>query len=55
MDASKIVSELGWAPQETFETGLRKTVRWYLSNHDWLAGIMSGSYRDWIQKNYGVR
>ncbi len=55
MDASKIVSELGWAPQETFETGLRKTVRWYISNHDWLAGIMSGSYRDWIQKNYGVR
>lgn len=55
IDASKIESELGWLPQETFESGLRKTVRWYLSNRDWLARITSGAYRDWIQKNYGAR
>lgn len=55
IDASKIENELTWSPLETFETGLRQTVRWYLSNRDWLAGVMSGSYRDWIQKNYGVR
>ncbi|MFX5656418.1 dTDP-glucose 4,6-dehydratase, partial [Acinetobacter baumannii] len=46
IDASKIENELTWSPLETFETGLRKTVRWYLSNRDWLAGVMSGSYRD---------
>lgn len=55
IDTSKIASELGWLPHETFESGLHKTVRWYLSNRDWLARIMSGTYQDWIRRNYGGR
>jgi dTDP-glucose 4,6-dehydratase len=52
MDASKIERELGWKPKETLESGLRKTVGWYLENHDWVAGVTSGSYRQWIATHY---
>ena len=55
IDAGKIASELGWAPSETFETGIRKTVRWYLDNAKWVERVMSGAYRDWLQKNYTNR
>ena len=55
IDASKISAELGWAPAETFETGLRKTVQWYLSNDAWIESVRTGAYRDWIEKNYGER
>jgi dTDP-glucose 4,6-dehydratase len=55
MDASKIASELEWTPAETFETGIRKTVRWYLHNAEWVERFLSGSYRDWVQKNYSNR
>ena len=53
IDARKISAELGWKPAETFETGLRKTVRWYLDHQDWVADVTSGGYRDWIAKHYG--
>lgn len=53
IDASKIASELGWKPQETFETGLRKTVEWYLTNTEWVEHVKSGTYRQWIAKQYG--
>jgi dTDP-glucose 4,6-dehydratase len=52
IDAHKIEHELGWRPDETFETGIRKTVRWYLDNQDWVASVQTGAYRDWIEKNY---
>lgn len=52
INASKIASELGWRPKETFETGIRKTVQWYLDNQDWVEGVVSGSYRDWVSKQY---
>ncbi len=55
IDARKIQRELGWLPAETFETGLRKTVAWYLDNTDWVRNVQSGSYRDWVQKNYAER
>jgi dTDP-glucose 4,6-dehydratase len=55
MDASKIERELGWKPSETFETGLLKTVRWYLDNAKWVERVVSGSYRDWVRKNYADR
>jgi dTDP-glucose 4,6-dehydratase len=54
IDAGKIERELGWKPQETFETGLRKTVEWYLSNDAWIKGVTSGEYREWMQKQYAV-
>jgi len=53
IDASKIQRELGWSPEETFETGIRKTVQWYLTNIDWVAHIKSGSYMQWIDRHYG--
>jgi len=53
IDASKIERELGWRPAETFETGLEKTVRWYLDHGSWIANIRTGSYRDWIDTHYG--
>jgi dTDP-glucose 4,6-dehydratase len=53
IDARKIERELGWKPAETFETGIRKTVQWYLDNPDWVANVQNGSYRDWIGKQYG--
>ncbi|UUT21622.1 MULTISPECIES: dTDP-glucose 4,6-dehydratase [Pseudomonas] len=55
IDASKIQRELGWAPEETFETGIRKTVEWYLSNTEWVAHVKSGSYQQWIDQNYTDR
>ena len=53
IDARKIERELGWKPAETFETGIRKTVEWYLAHPEWVANVQSGSYRDWVQKQYG--
>jgi dTDP-glucose 4,6-dehydratase len=55
IDASKLERELGWKPAETFETGIRKTVQWYLEHQDWVANVQSGDYRAWIEKNYNVR
>jgi len=52
MDATKIERELGWRPRETFESGIRKTVRWYLENEEWVRDVTSGSYRQWIQTHY---
>lgn len=52
IDATKIEHELGWKPAETFETGIRKTVQWYLDNQEWTDGVLSGSYRDWVKKQY---
>lgn len=52
MDASKIERELGWKPRETFESGIRKTVRWYLENEAWIRDVTSGSYRQWIETHY---
>lgn len=53
IDASKIERELGWKPEETFETGIRKTVQWYLAHPKWVANVQSGAYREWIDKQYG--
>jgi dTDP-glucose 4,6-dehydratase len=55
IDARKIEQELNWKPAETFETGIRKTVQWYLSHQDWVAQVLSGGYRDWVQTNYSKR
>jgi dTDP-glucose 4,6-dehydratase len=55
IDARKIERELGWRPAETFETGIRKTVAWYLANGDWVSRVQSGAYRDWVEKNYEAR
>jgi dTDP-glucose 4,6-dehydratase len=52
IDAHKIERELGWRPAETFDTGIKKTVQWYLDNPIWVEGVVSGSYRDWLQKQY---
>ena len=52
IDASRLERELGWKPAETFETGIRKTVRWYLDNQDWVHNITTGSYRNWVEKQY---
>ena len=49
-----IERELGWKPAETFETGIRKTVQWYLDNSDWVAGVQSGAYREWVNHQYGA-
>jgi len=54
IDARKLERELGWKPAETFETGIRKTVEWYLANGDWVRNVQSGAYRDWIGKQYGA-
>ena len=53
IDARKIERELGWRPAETFETGIRKTVQWYLDHADWVADVQSGAYRAWVDKQYG--
>ena len=55
IDARKIERELGWRPAETFETGIRKTVRWYLENTAWVANVQSGAYREWVATNYAAR
>ena len=54
IDASKIERELGWRPSETFESGLRKTILWYLENERWVADVTSGAYRQWIAQHYGA-
>ncbi len=53
IDARKLERELGWKPAETFETGIRKTVHWYLDNPDWVTHVQSGAYREWVGKQYG--
>ncbi len=55
INARKLERELGWKPAETFETGIRKTVQWYLDNQAWVANVTSGAYRQWLDKNYGER
>lgn len=55
IDASKIQCELGWEPQESFESGICKTVQWYLNNQDWVNNVKSGAYKSWIEQNYGER
>jgi dTDP-glucose 4,6-dehydratase len=53
ISTDKIERELGWKPKETFNTGIRKTVQWYLDNQPWVDGITSGAYREWVDKHYG--
>ena len=55
IDASKIQRELGWVPEETFESGIRKTVEWYLDNPQWVEHVKSGAYQEWVENNYGAR
>jgi dTDP-glucose 4,6-dehydratase len=55
IDARKISGELGWTPAETFETGLRKTVKWYLDNEAWVRDVTSGAYQHWMEQNYSGR
>jgi dTDP-glucose 4,6-dehydratase len=55
IDARKIERELGWKPVETFESGIRKTVQWYLDNQQWVAEVQSGAYQNWLERNYGQR
>jgi len=55
IDAGKIGRELGWTPRESFESGMRKTVQWYLGNPAWIAHVISGEYRQWLDRNYGDR
>ena len=52
IDARKLERELGWKPAETFETGIRKTVQWYLDNPEWVADVQSGTYREWVSRQY---
>ena len=54
IDARKLEAELGWKPAETFDTGIRKTVQWYLANPQWVANVQSGAYREWVGKQYGT-
>ncbi|KJV29542.1 spore coat protein [Aquitalea magnusonii] len=53
IDARKLERELGWKPAETFESGIRKTVEWYLDNQDWVSNVTSGNYRQWLEQHYG--
>ncbi len=55
IDASRLHEELGWKPAETFDSGIRKTVRWYLDHPGWVQRVQSGAYRDWVQAQYGAR
>ena len=55
IDATKIERELGWRPAETFDSGIRKTVQWYLDHQDWVSNVQSGAYLKWLEKNYGER
>ena len=55
IDARKIADEIGWRPAETFETGIRRTVRWYLDHAGWVDGVLSGRYQDWVQSHYADR
>lgn len=53
IDATKVERDLGWKPAETFESGIRKTVQWYLDNQEWVQNVTSGAYREWVGKHYG--
>jgi dTDP-glucose 4,6-dehydratase len=53
IDARKLERELGWKPAETFESGIRKTVEWYLSNPEWISNVTTGAYRAWVSQQYG--
>jgi dTDP-glucose 4,6-dehydratase len=53
IDARKLERELGWKPAETFDTGIRKTIEWYLTNQAWVKNVTSGQYRTWIDRHYG--
>ena len=55
IDARKLERELGWKPAETFESGIRKTVEWYLANQEWVTNVTSGAYREWVDRNYRER
>jgi dTDP-glucose 4,6-dehydratase len=55
IDATKIHQELGWKPADTFDSGIRKTVQWYLDHADWVTQVQSGAYRDWVETNYAAR
>ena len=55
IDASKIKKDLGWVPEESFETGLRKTVEWYLKNQEWVENVQSGEYKNWVQQQYQAK
>ena len=55
IDANKLERELGWRPSETFDTGIRKTVQWYLDNPAWVDGVLTGSYREWLDMQYQNR
>jgi dTDP-glucose 4,6-dehydratase len=55
IDASKLARELGWSPAERFETGLRKTVHWYLDHPEWVESVRTGAYLEWIRQNYTER
>ncbi|MGY6275584.1 dTDP-glucose 4,6-dehydratase [Methylomonas sp. MgM2] len=55
IDAGKLERELGWKPAETFETGIRKTVQWYLDHQDWVGNVLSGDYQSWMEQNYANR
>jgi dTDP-glucose 4,6-dehydratase len=54
IDATKLERELGWKPDETFDSGIRKTIQWYLDNQNWVHNVTSGTYRDWITKQYAA-
>jgi len=54
IDAGKLERELGWRPVETFETGIRKTVAWYLAHQDWVRDVTSGAYREWVAQQYAA-
>jgi dTDP-glucose 4,6-dehydratase len=54
IDARKLERELGWKPAETFESGIRKTVQWYLDNTEWTSNVTTGAYREWTEKQYGA-
>ena len=53
IDATKLKQELGWIPAESFETGIRKTIAWYLDNMQWVQRVQSGEYQTWIKQHYG--
>jgi dTDP-glucose 4,6-dehydratase len=55
IDARKVERELGWKPSETFETGIQKTIQWYLDNPEWVVHVSSGEYRQWVDKQYGIK
>jgi len=55
IDARKLERELGWKPAETFETGIRKTVEWYLAHADWVSDVQSGAYREWVARQYDTK